>query len=241
MAGHRVIDEQFTTAQSQAWARYREMSQGAESVNGRGSWLRNTAAVRGWLPQVLAEYRITSILDVPCGDGNWMSHVNLGEVRYLGWDVEADNVVEARNRFSRAGLAAKFECINILTVDQVPTIDLIFCRDFLQHLPNEAISHVLEKFTASNSRYLITNNYRAPNDVDCPLAGGHQGAVTATGPLPGYYYRPVNLEAPPFNLTGRNAALHEPGLPGEQYAEITQELVLFDLISGRESGKSGGP
>jgi hypothetical protein len=43
----------------------------------------------------------------------------------------------------------------------------------------------------------------------------------------------VNLEADPFNLPGRVEAIDEPGLPGEQYADIRQEMVLFDLQQAR--------
>jgi len=236
------VDRRFLKMQAQAWARYRSLSAQADewargagdetltdddvTANGPGSYLHNTETIRAWLPRVFSSYGIESMLDVPCGDGNWMRHVDLTGIHYIGWDVDAGNIRHARRRMPGHILA----CVNILSpLAEAPAVDLIFCRKFLPHLPNAAIRRVLETFIDSGARYLIADNYHADNDVDCPLDGGHTGAVGSHAPLPGYYYRPVNLEAEPFNLPGRVEAIDEPGLPGEQYADIRQEMVLFDL------------
>jgi hypothetical protein len=225
------VDERFVNAQAGAWLQYRAHSAHDETTNGPGSYLRNTEAVRAWLPHVFDRYHIESMLDVPCGDWNWMRHVDLTNIEYTGWDVEPTTISQNQARFGYSHW--HFECVNLLTVDRLPAVDLIFCRKFLTHLPNTAIRHVLDKFLDSGAHYLIADNYHAANDVACPLDGGHTGAVGSPTPLPGYYYRPVNLEADPFNLPGRVEAIDEPGLPGEQYAEIRQEMVLFDLQQPR--------
>ncbi len=41
----------------------------------------------GSAPKLIAELGITSVLDIPCGDMNWLQHVDLGSTRYIGADI----------------------------------------------------------------------------------------------------------------------------------------------------------
>lgn len=229
----------FIATQARAWRTYRQTATHQETVNGPGSLLEGTKEVRIWLPWVFRKYHIDTMLDAPCGDWNWMAHTDLSALtQYIGWDVDPDNVIAADTRSRTAWAAPQdergrchFIVNNLLMVTGIPKVDLIFCRDFLQHLPNAAISLVLDKFIASGSRYLITNNYR---DVDnyaypTPMEGGHSGWCGRTEELPGYYYRPVSLDAEPFNLKGGLERIVETVAPGEDYSEIPQELVLYEL------------
>src|SRR4051812_27850000 len=57
---------------------YRNNSWGdAESVSGRGSTLARTEVIRRSLPGLLESVGARSLLDAPCGDFNWMRHVEL--------------------------------------------------------------------------------------------------------------------------------------------------------------------
>ncbi|AIM49894.1 methyltransferase [Mycobacterium phage Ariel] len=200
----------FIDEQAAAWSEIRERFSVNETPNGPGSFLKHTEHVRAELPDLLAKYGIASMLDVPCGTWNWLRHVELPEnLTYTGWDIEEEFVVSNQAEFGH-----RFECVNVLTVDRVPTVDLILCRDFLIHLPNEAALEVLEKFRASGSRYLLSTTHpRFVNDRPCPPEGHDD--------RPGYWCHPINLEAEPFNLTGRTAAIKE--------SDQKRELVLFDL------------
>ena len=51
-----------------------------ESVSGCGSTIANTEELRTTLPQLLADLNVSTLLDVPCGDFNWMSKVDLGSI-----------------------------------------------------------------------------------------------------------------------------------------------------------------
>ena len=46
-----------------------------ESVSGSGSDLESTNNIRHKLPQLINQFKVTSILDAPCGDFYWMNHV----------------------------------------------------------------------------------------------------------------------------------------------------------------------
>ena len=59
-----------------------------ESRSGIGSMFEHTAVIRSELEQLCARLQIKSLLDAPCGDFNWMRHVNLPpNCQYIGYDT----------------------------------------------------------------------------------------------------------------------------------------------------------
>lgn len=190
-----------TDTQTQEWDRYAIAFPDRESVSGPGSTLAFTKGLRAWLPTLFATYRIISILDAPCGDGLWMSSVDLAGIDYLGWDIQQPAIRNGR-----------FEQVNLLTRRKWRTTDLIICRDFMAHIPAEQVVKLLKKFKASGSRYLLATNFPGSNN-------------TPAHPYDrdGFYYRPVDLCAEPFNLPHPVATLEEPG------PEKNREMTLFAL------------
>lgn len=160
-----------------------------DTPSGPGSSLAVTAELREWLPELFSEYNIRTVLDAPCGDFSWMSHVDLRGVQYTGWDV----VPELVNRAALLHGSARvdFETRNLLTAKKIPAVDLIICRDFMIHLNNDSISKLLAKFIKSGSRYLLASTHPGYTNVD------EQEQL-----YPAYWQRPVNLQAEPFNLAG---------------------------------------
>ena len=59
----------------------------SESVSGGGSELEQTNSVIKEINIILKSYSIKSILDLPCGDFNWMRFVDLAETKYIGADI----------------------------------------------------------------------------------------------------------------------------------------------------------
>lgn len=218
------MTDNFTTVQATTWTRIRDTwhTAGAETVSGPGSELGHTTAIRQALPALIEQHKIRSILDAPCGDWNWMRHVDLrGVHRYTGWDIEPDIVAANQERFSTPGRVARpvFECVNLLTTTRIPKVDLILCRDFLIHLPNDQITIVLDKFVFSGSRYLLATNHPAADNNPDLDPNGQDG-------YPAYWQRLVNLTRPPFNLPDPTAAITEPGHP---VCPDGNQMALFDL------------
>lgn len=54
------------------------------SRSGSGSTERNTVAVRAALPVWLSDLAVKTLLDLPCGDFNWLQHVELGVDHDIG-------------------------------------------------------------------------------------------------------------------------------------------------------------
>lgn len=149
----------YLADQAEFWTILREhRDKTGAPINGPMATLEASAPIREWLPTMLAKYQIKSMLDAPCGDLLWMRHVNLDGIDYQGFDVEPELI--ARNQ--KLMPQCTFRCVNLLTVRNIPKVDVILCRDFMLHLPDVMINRVLDKFKASGSHYLAATNF--PND-----------------------------------------------------------------------------
>ena len=69
------------------------------------------------LPALVKELGVRSLLDAPCGDFNWMRHVDLDGVEYTGGDVVPELVARNRELYGAAG--RRFVTLD-LTRDPLP-------------------------------------------------------------------------------------------------------------------------
>lgn len=221
----------FIEHQARAWSEIQKWwveAQGfgkpPETANGPGSTLEATEQIRKWLSNVLARYKVRTMLDAPCGDWNWFSRVDVGDVEYTGWDSSEWLLERCRQKVEEINCQADviFERVNILTVPEIPAYDLILCRDFLAHLPNGPIQQVIQKFKDSGSCYLLASNY--PELETNEYVYRPQDFTYF-----GYVERPVNLEITPFSLHKVEAVAETPG-PGGVISQ-PHELGLFELAT----------
>lgn len=201
----------FLEDQLVAWSEIRERFSHNETPNGPGSTISASTAVRQALPSFIQTYDTESILDVPCGDWNWMQYVDLDGIDYTGWDSEQQFIDRNAERWPQH----TFERVNILRVRTLPNVDLILCRDFLIHVPNDYALKVIDKFIDSGSRFLLTTTHPgADNTVRVRDENGHDNR-------PGYFCWDIDLDVEPFNLKpARIARIEEAS---------HQELALYDL------------
>lgn len=164
---------------------------GRESVSGPGSDLSQTAAVREALPGVLKDIGARSMLDAPCGDFFWMKEARLDLDRYIGADIVA--AIIARNNQTHDDAKREFRMLDI-TRDALPKVDLIFCRDCLVHLPYAAIFSAVRNFKRCGARYLLTTTFTAR---------------TENHDIPAGFWRPLNLQATPFNFSAPEKLIDE--------------------------------
>jgi SAM-dependent methyltransferase len=152
-----------------------------ETASGSGSTLHYTEKLRQDLPALLGDLGIRTLLDAPCGDFHWMSHVELPVERYIGCDIVSELIESARSRYGRRD--REFLTIDLCN-DPLPDADLLLCRDCLIHLSEEMNFLALANILGSNVRYLLTTTY----------PGGKNRAIRN-----GNWF-PVNLCAPPYNF-----------------------------------------
>lgn len=193
-------------------------------ASGVGSRLEATIEVRALLTELISQGEIGEIVDVPCGDWTWMSHVDLASVRYTGLDVVPDLITQNRERFgphlhSDTDRCPMFRIHNILSAPFGVTIPptLVICRDLFIHLSVPHIFKALFNIIDSGASMLLTTTY--------PDATGYPKELDYSK---GIQYRPVNLEIAPFNLKPKERRKEKhPCCAG-------RELILVDLPGVQE-------
>ncbi|HKT20888.1 MAG TPA: class I SAM-dependent methyltransferase [Stellaceae bacterium] len=153
-----------------------------ESSSGPGSTLEQTKRLRAALPTLLKKYRISTMLDIACGDWNWMSHLHLPLTRYIGADLVAPLIERNQDRYGDQ--RHSFLALDAV-MDDLPKVDLIFSRDTLDHLPLADVLTALRNFKSSGSTYLLMTHYPAARRNHDIRAGN---------------WRPLNFLRAPFRL-----------------------------------------
>lgn len=166
-----------------------------ESRSGQGSELAYTASLRAELPVLLKQLAVGSMLDLPCGDFNWMEHVDLAGIEYVGADIVPEIVSANQARFGNA--QRRFIRADVVE-DTLPEVDLIFCRDCLIHFSYELIGRAVNAMLASKARYLFLTHDNTliryePN-------GGKNVDLESLENGVNYMYRPINFTLPPFSF-----------------------------------------
>jgi hypothetical protein len=155
---------------------------GAETPSGAGSSVAQTTVIANALPGLCQRYHVGSLLDVPCGNFNWMARVNLSNVRYTGGDIVPEVVVEAARRH---GTRERRFLVLDLTRSPLPPADLLLCRDCFVHLSYTDIAKAIGNIRRSNIKYVLTTTFTTEF--------GFRDIVTGD-------WRPINLETPPFSF-----------------------------------------
>lgn len=171
---------------------------GKESISGAGSSRGQTDILVRGLPEILREFNIQSILDLPCGDFSWMKHLDLPpETSYTGADIVPELIAENEKKYANA--RRRFITLDI-TSDPLPHVDLLFCRDCLVHLSFADIHQALANIRSHDISYLFTTTF--------PLCETNEDITTGD-------WRPLNLEAEPFNLPEPTLIISEECTEGE--------------------------
>jgi len=167
-----------------------------ETACGAGSTLEATAYMRERLPALLRGLGVKRLLDAPCGDFNWMAHVDLGGIEYVGVDSNADHIKTAMTNANRSPVASSplFVLADIVS-GHLPEADAVLSRDFFQHLPLADCNRALSNFAATGARWLIATNFLNETNKDLPAPGG---------------FRFLNLLQEPFELIEHRPAIEDP-------------------------------
>ena len=155
---------------------------GAETRSGAGSTIVATEQIRSQLPRLLREYQATGLMDIGCGDFNWMKEVEL-PVPYLGLDI-VDSMISS-NSAKYGTNAIRFACLDATREPLPAGYDFAICREVLFHLSFRDCKRLLRNVLSSEARFLmLTTSRKIATNKDI-VSGG---------------FRNLNLEAPPFNF-----------------------------------------
>ncbi len=153
-----------------------------ESVSGPGSsqYLSNDVVIG--IEKLIQELGIHSVLDLPCGDFNWMSQVRMDECTYLGADIVEELIYENMKRYASDDVS--FQTLDI-TKDPLPNVDLMISRDCLVHFSFEDIWRALANIRKAKIKYILMTSFTKPV-LNYDITTGD--------------WRPLNFQGPPFHL-----------------------------------------
>ena len=151
--------------------------------SGPGSLPTANAPLIEFLQKFIQKNRIARFVDFGCGDWQFMSAVDLGNVNYLGLDCRSV-LVENRSRHQRSNVSFARTPDDLA---DLPEGDLILFKDVLVHLPNAYIAEALHQ-AWRKFRFIITVN-------NCTTdSNGYNSEIQCGG------FRPVDIARPPFSL-----------------------------------------
>ena len=175
---HKSIKERFSYIYS---ARYWPSK---ESVSGPGSEFQNTLNIRTEITKLIHQYKIKKFLDVPCGDFSWIKSIIKDDINYIGGDIVSELIKINKKKSNTSNI--NFIEIDLLD-DELPSADLMLCRDCLVHLSNQNIKKFLRNFIKSEIKYLLITSYETDlNENNIDIKDGD--------------FRPTYLMKSPFNL-----------------------------------------
>ena len=153
-----------------------------ESSSGIGSEIKNTKEVLKAIKLVIKECKIKSIIDIPCGDFNWMSSLDMENLDYKGFDIVRSVIKENNKKYKKPNV--NFYYSDIIN-SELPKGDLILVRDCLVHFSLKDIKKSIFRIKQSKSTYLLSTSFvNLEKNTDIYTAD----------------WRPINLEKKPFNF-----------------------------------------
>lgn len=158
-------------------------------TNGFLSSVENTVSVRKCLGQLLSELNVTSVLDVPCGDGSWQHLIpGVRNVTYVGADINLNALEQAKHRHENIESGMDFMLFDAVHFPLKRAFDLVLYRDTVeQQRVQDSLTAVLN-FKMSGSRYLAATYW----------PGSSEEVNKAAHNLEHADWYEANLLAPPF-------------------------------------------
>lgn len=145
----------------------------------RGLDVEKTKALRAHLPTVLALLETKTLLDVGCGDFNWMREVTL-KCHYLGVDCVQDVIDQNTATYGCANRA--FTTLDA-TTDRLPEADTVLCREIFLYLSFEDVWSIIRNVCVCGAAILIATTDTA-TEFNADILSGDS--------------RLLNLHKPPF-------------------------------------------
>lgn len=163
-----------------------------ESRSGDGSTHSYTQGLVQKIPELINHLSISTFIDCPCGDFNWMKNVSIPQsCQYIGIDIVEEMIannapfVDENHSFMVADMVS----------DNLPDADLIFIRDCFIHFDNALIIETMRNISRSNIRYIaVTNDLR-----EARFPGKNIELDRAKDGV-NYEFRPNCFTLPPYSL-----------------------------------------
>lgn len=151
--------------------------------SGEGSLPIHTSGYAAFLERFLVERKISSVVDMGCGDWQFSKNIRWNAVQYHGFDVVSSVILNNQSRYTTENI--KFHLYSG-DAAELPSADLLIVKDVLQHLSNERVLSFLPTF--ARFKYALLTNCVNPK------------GPTLNQNIEDGDFRYLDLRLPPFNL-----------------------------------------
>lgn len=182
-----------------------------ESLSGQGSSVTQAGNAITTVNTIIKRYGIKTLLDLPCGDFNWMNKVDLSGVDYVGGDIVNEMILKNVENYGEDNL--RFGVMDLIK-DDLPSVDLVIVRDCFVHFSFDDIQRSVNNLKQSGSKYLLTTTFsrlRINHDI-------------ITGD-----WRPLNLRKKPFLFPTPLFGMKETTQPGYERDYRGKSLALWEI------------
>jgi len=184
--------------------------------SGPGSRAKGTEDYRKVLTDLLMENDVNSVLDYGCGDWQfshlieWPKYVT----SYTGVDI-VKSVIDTNIELHSNNVIRFEHCTNSYLF---PDVDLIVCKDVLQHLSNKTISALLKKFVKHSKYIFITND------------SNHYKKIVKNSDIQDGKWRPLDLSLAPWNI--KSKTIYECQIKKKGHTK-TGVLIISDTLKNQ--------
>jgi len=145
-----------------------------------------------------------------------MKNVDLGKTGYIGADIVHEIVQINNKKYTNKGI--NFQQLNLIQ-DNLPKVDLVFCRDCLVHLSFSDTLMALSNICKSNPKFLLTTTFTDRKE-NCDILTGQ--------------WHPLHLAREPFSLPQPIKLINEGCMEGDgTYRD--KSLGLWEIAEIRDS------
>lgn len=181
----------------------------AETASGDSSRLDKSEAISLLLQKLVFPLGI-QLLDLGCGDCNWIGELTFKPSRYVGVDLVPELIERNRARFRSD--STEFYCHDMRQPLPVSTADVVLIRDIFPHMSDDEVQTVIGNIRSLSASVLIANTFRgAPADRDMSLIN----------------HRSVDLESERFGLGP--ATFFLPEEPSSVFDQERRGLGIWEL------------
>jgi hypothetical protein len=196
-----------------------------ESKSGPGSTLDETRILREKIVSLIKEKNIKSVVDIPCGDFNWMKTIVYYFDSYIGGDIVKECVDVNNSKYANS--LVKFVEFDLLK-DEIPSGDLLIVRDVIGHFPLEDGKKIIENILKSNCKYLLSTTWAKKTNDGWVICEKGDVDRENEGVDYGRFY-PVNLHSEPFYFPEPEFYIEEDVRVGNFEKGNRKTLALWDL------------
>lgn len=174
-----------------------------ETRSGPGSTIAATKHIQSFILHAVEKYNIKSVVDIPCGDFNWMSQIVDSFESYQGFDISSKCIEDNINNYPDYDFT-----VGDLIAGDIPDCDLLIVRDVIGHMPLEYGTKAVQNIMNSNWKVLISTNWLYVDKYYDIIQSSTNNHVNTGINKFGRCYK-VNLLNDPFNLPVPNEFIYD--------------------------------